>query len=262
MKKVCRGRWKRAEEVHPRGMAIVRKGEGGAGLARRNELAPLKGAAKKGGKKAAKKGPEKHAAKKHAAKKGPAKKAPGLKKAAKKAAKEAASKLLHGVERLTHEEVTAEDAELETAFHHLHRAAAVISLLKEDSGGDLKMLLEHGMELYRAAAGARRKKGTVRCAFGLLRAAEHLGMAGLYEARSEYRVVVAPPAIRQVKKQLEELSERLDDLGSPERENGQRLCGMARELLRRAEGAEHDPHLEYELMMAAEGICLALEEGL
>jgi hypothetical protein len=37
---------------------------------------------------------------------------------------------------------------------------------------------------------------------------------------------------------------------------------MAGELLRRAETAGDDAHLEYELTMAAEGICTALEAGL
>ena len=218
-------------------------------------------AAKKAAKKGAKHAPEKHAAKKaagkHAAKK-------GAKHAAKKAVGHdwAAEEHRRRLEERHDEELDLDDAQLAHSFHHLHRAAAVISLLEHDSGGDLRLLLEHGMQLYRDAAGARRKTGAVRSAFGLLRAAEHLGMAGLYAARSEYRVQVPTPPRGEVERQLRELGPRLDRLKSPGRENGRRLCNMARELLRRAEGAAHDPHLEDELTMAAEGICAALEEGI
>ena len=237
-------------------MEIARRNVGAGGLAPRTAL------------KAAKKAVEKHAAKKAAAKKGAkhaAKK--GAKHAAKKEAKSAArdwdaEERQRRLEERRDAELDEDDLQLTHSFHHLQRAAAVISLLEHDSGGDLKMLLQHGMELYRNAAGTKRKTGTVRSAFGLLRAAEHLGMAGLYSARSEYRVQVPPPPRREVEKQLRELGPRLDKLKSPERENGRRLCNMARELLDRAQGAGHDPHLEYELTMAAEGICMALEEGI
>ena len=87
-------------------------------------------------------------------------------------------------------------------------------------------------------------------------------MAGLYSARSEYRVEVAPPPQTRVAKHLAELGPRLEHLPRSERENARRLEAMARELLRRAANVEHDPHLEYELTMAADGICTALEEGL
>ncbi len=222
-------------------MAIERYGAGQAGLARRVGLKAAKNTAKKGAK---------HVGEKHAGK-----------KAAKKDAKHAAKKGAKHVP--TRDELMdGHDSELDHAFHHLHRAAAVISLLEKDSGGDLRMLMENGMELYRNALGARQNRSMVRCAHGLLRAAEHLSMAGLYEARSGYRVEVAPPSRGGVSRQLRELGPRLDGLGSPERENARRLCSMARELLHRAERAGHDPHLEYELVMAAEGICVALEEWL
>ena len=242
-------------------MAIMRRDQ--AGLAPRTGMK----VAKKAAGHAVKKHAAKHAPEKHAAKKAPAKKG-----AAKKAAKHAAKK---GVERhweaeerrrrLQEErdrELDREDEQLAHSFHHLHRASAVISLLEHDSGGDLRMLMEHGMSLYRNAVSSKRREGSVRSAFGLLRAAEHLGMAGLYSARSEYRVEVPPPPRSEVARQLRELGPRLDELHTPERENARRLCNMARELLTRAERSGHDPHLEYELTMAAEGICVALEEGI
>ena len=241
------------------GMAIERRGEASAGLTTRAGLQVAKKAAKKGLKKSAKKTAEKHAAK-HAAKH-PAKHA--SKKGAKHAGRDWASEEQHRlVQEHRDEELDEEDLQIAHSFHHLHRAAAIISLLEHDSGGDLRMLLERGMELYRTATSAKKRKGTVRCAFGLLRAAEHLGMAGLYAARSDYRVEVPPPSPSGVAKQLRELGPRLDELKPPERENARRLCNMARELLRRAESVGHDPHLEYELTMAAEGICDALEQGL
>ena len=236
-------------------MEIARKGVSTRGLAPRTAVKAAKKAAKKSAKKAAK-----HAPDKHAAKKAPAKK--GAKHVAKHARDWDAEERKRRLEERRDAELDQDDLQLTHSFHHLHRAAAVISLLEHDSGGDLKMLLEHGMELYRSASGMKRKHGTVKSAFGLLRAAEHLGMAGLYSARSEYRVQVPPPPRSEVEKQLRELGPRLDHLRSPERENGRRLCNMARELLHRAESVGHDPHLEYELVMAAEGICVALEEGI
>ena len=240
-------------------MAIARIGDsGGSGpaLERRTGLK----AAKKAGKKAAKKAPaKKHPANKHPAKKHPAK-----------------GPVEHFPDPMMHHLMDAVDdappprrpagehaIELALAFHHLQRAGAVISLLEHDSGGDLRMLLEHGIELYRKASGSgKRKAESVLCAHGLLRAAEHLGMAGLYAARSDYRVLVAPPKQSVVAEHLSKLGPRLDELPPAEREMGRRLEAMARELLRRAHDSGHDPHLEYELTMAAEGICTALEEGL
>lgn len=230
-------------------MTIVRidqAQQGEPGLARRVGLK----AAKKAGKKAAKKAP----AKKHPAKKG-----------AKKTAEAPAfvDAMLHDLQDQPPPGPGSHAVELALAFHHLQRAGAVISLLEHDTGGDLRMLLEHGIELYRRASGSKsRKAESVLCAHGLLRAAEHLGMAGLYAARASYRAEVAPPRQGVVADHLRRLEPRLDALPPAEREMARRLEGMARELLRRARDSRHDPHLEYELTMAAEGICTALEEGL
>ena len=231
-------------------MAIVRMrdaGEGGGGLERRVGLKAAAKGAKHVGKKAAKK----HSAKRHA----------GKKAAGKKAAKKVAggSELLQGPMTQSAQEHALK---LAAAFHHLQRAGAVISLLEHDSGGDLRLLLESGIELYRKAATSRKKEESVHCAHGLLRAAEHLGMAGLYAARSSFRAEVPPPVRGTVAEHLRALTPRLDGLPKQERENGRRLEAMARELLRRAEAAGSDPHLEYELTMAADGICSALEDGL
>ncbi len=246
-------------------MAIVRVGEA-AGNGSAGERLVGRKAAKKAVKKAsAKKHPaKKHPAKKHPAKKHPAKKHPAEKHAAKKAADDRLLQVLQEEATEPERRPAGEHAvELALAFHHLQRAGAVISLLEHDSGGDLRLLLEHGIELYRKASGSgKRKAESVLCAHGLLRAAEHLGMAGLYAARSDYRVQVAPPKRSVVADHLSKLEPRLDQLPTAEREMGRRLEAMARELLRRAQDSAHDPHLEYELTMAADGICSALEEGL
>ena len=239
-------------------MAIVKvsgNGEGG-GLERRVGLkaAGKKSALKKSAKKGAKHS-EKHAAKKHADKH-------AGKKAAKKGARHAAGLDLSRPDRKDLDET----ALLAQAFHHLQRASAVISLLEPHSGGDLRQLLEHGLEFYRAAASShpgRVDRNEAQCALGLLRAAEHLAMAGLLGARSEHRIQITAPDPEEVRRALTALMPRVEALHSPGKAQAQRLLGMARELLRRAQQTDGtDPHLDYELTMAAEALCTALEQGL
>jgi hypothetical protein len=243
-------------------MAIVKVNSGGGEMANSpGAKAPAKGAKHAMAKHAAKK----HAVKKHAAKKHAAKHAT---KAAKHAAKHAgkAEKLagppIH-VPDGARDRIEGDEAELGMAFHHLRRASSVISLLEAETGGDLRALLEHGIEVYRSATATKPAKGSVRCAAGLLRAAEHLGMAGLYSARKEHRVEVGGVPYRSdVEHHLDTLGGRLDGLSERKRNHASRLEEMARELLRQAGLAGDDPHLEYELTMAADGICTALEAGL
>lgn len=215
------------------------------------------GALKRGegaGSKPAKKAASKHlAAKKVAAKKaahGPAK------KVAKHAAKKAAKQVSEGQgERALR--VRDDGDLLVAAFHSLNRAGAVISLLEQSSGGDLRRLLEVGVAGYGAAV----ERGTGRAvarAFGLLRGAEHLGMAGLYAARIDHATEVETVEGREAEQRLRSLSKRLAALPEGSAEN-ERLRAMAMELARRAEGADHDRHLRYELTMAAHHLCAALE---
>ena len=232
-------------------MAIVRV-TGGGGLERRVGLKAAKKAAKKGAKKGAKHAIEKHAAKKHAAKKHPGK------KTAKKAAKKVSAK----VAALQHEPHDLKQSPLERAFHHLQRAVAVISLVEEDSRSDLRGLLEQGLELYRRATQRGADKKLAGQALGILAAAEHLGLAGLYSARVEFRVDVAAPPLDAMEEQWRIVSGRLDALGRPARPEAEMLQAAAFELLRRADAASDDPHLAWELGMAAEGLCTALESSL
>ncbi|SNS90651.1 hypothetical protein SAMN05421770_10324 [Granulicella rosea] len=222
----------------------------------------IKQAAKKAiAKKAAKHAVAKHAAKKHAAKKHPAKK--HAEKAAKHPGKKAAKHAHeHGGADFERKHAPAEDHELALAFHHLNRAATVVSLLEHDSGGDLRMLLEQGMVLYRGCCNSPNAEADkVRCALGLLRAADHLGMAALYAARQEHRPNVEHPSTAKLERSLRELKPRLEALGAGRRGIGERLLGMAWQLLEQAHAAE-DPHLSNELLQAAGGLCLALEAGL
>jgi hypothetical protein len=129
-----------------------------------------KGALKKQAKKAAKNA-TKHSAKKHANKK------------SKKAAKRVATA------RTSH----ATDYGLMTAFHHMQRAAVVMSLMEEGTGEDLRDLLERGVKLYRKAVEDDAGEKIILRAIGVLRATEHLSMAGLYAAREKHRQQVATP---------------------------------------------------------------------
>ncbi len=202
----------------------------------------------------------KKAAKKHA------------KKAAKHEAKKTAAKK-HAKKAAKHESGTGKSnksieasgdvaQELLKAFHHLQRASAVISLIEPESGGDLKVLLHHGIERYRAAAASNRPaKGHGRSALGLLRAAEHLAMAGLYAARGVHQLNIETPPADVLEEQSRSLGRRFSKV-NPAEAYGQRLHAMAVELLKRAEAAEDDPHLAWELVMGADGICFALETGI
>jgi hypothetical protein len=206
------------------------------------------------------------AVKKHAKKaaKHPAKKA--AKQAPKKAAKHAKKTAKH-VKKDNDKAARLErggigSADLKKAFHHLHRAAAVISLVEQDSGSDLRMLLVQGIEGYSVALGAKGGKEDARTALGLLRAAEHLAMAGLYSAREKYHPAVDIAGTLD-DGGFEALQSRFSKVTAKERKGyGSRAQAMGLELLKRSEGADHDPHLAWELRMAVEGLCSALEAGL
>ena len=60
-----------------------------------------------------------------------------------------------------------------------------MSLMEEGTGEDLRDLLERGVKLYRKAVEDDAENKVVLQAIGVLRATEHLSMAGLYAARAE-----------------------------------------------------------------------------
>jgi hypothetical protein len=205
----------------------------------------LKKSAKNSAKKSAKHSAKKHAAKKHAA------------KHAKKAAKHTAH---DGSKNLTRSR--SGDGELRKAFHHLQRASAVISLIESESGGDLKVLLHHGIERYRDASSlGKAQPWRIATALGLLRAAEHLAMAGLYASRGVHQLNVAEPGaddLESLGASIAARAAKVETSGA----YGERLRAMVYELLKRADGAGDDPHLAWELLMGADGISAALEAGM
>jgi hypothetical protein len=185
-----------------------------------------------------------HVMKKHVAKK-------HVKKAAKHVAKAVGSKA-----------TSASDHGLMTAFHHMQRASVVISLMEKGTGEDLRDLLERGVKLYRKASEAEYGNKFVLRAIGVLRAAEHLSLAGLYAAREKYQQKVASPEPEWLEKFIAETDHRLEQIEGEERGKGTDLFPVTVELLRQAEDADHDAHLAFELAMAADALCFALENGL
>lgn len=201
---------------------------------------------------------------------GPAPKKHGKKaaKAAKHAAKHAARK--HAKKSVRHEpshsqgltNTDSDDLGLMTAFHHMQRAWVVISLMEKNTGEDLRGLLERGVKLYRKSFEGSGGKQHVLRAIGVLRAAEHLSMAGLYAAREKHRQKVPSPGPKWLEDFVAETEHRLEQIQSEERGKGVDLFPVTVELLRQAEDVDHDAHLAFELAMAADALCFALENGL
>jgi hypothetical protein len=184
-------------------------------------------------------------AKKHAAKKHP-------KKAAKHGEKMAMGS---GI-------VYAADHGLMTAFHHMQRASVVMSLMEEGTGEDLRDLLKRGVKLYRKAVEDDAKNKFVLQAIGVLRATEHLSMAGLYAARAEHKQKATSPTPEWLAKVIAETDHRLEQIEHEERGKRSDLFSVTAELLRQAEDTDLDAQLAFELAMAADALCFALENGL
>jgi len=199
-----------------------------------------KGVLKKRAKKAATRVMKKHVVKKHA----------------KKAATRVGEKVVGS------KTTSASDHGLMTAFHHMQRASVVISLMEKGTGEDLRDLLERGVKLYRKASEDEEGNKFVLRAIGVLRAAEHLSLAGLYAAREKYQRKVASPPPEWLEKFIAETDQRLEQIEGQERGKGTDLFPVTVELLRQAEDADHDAHLAFELAMAADALCFALENGL
>jgi len=149
-----------------------------------------------------------------------------------------------------------------TAFHHMQRASVVMSLMDEGTGEDLRDLLKRGVKLYRKAVEDDAKNKFVLQAIGVLRATEHLSMAGLYAARVKFKQKAISPTPEWLAKVVAETDRRLEQLEGKERGKGPDLFPVTVELARRAEGSDHDAHLAFELAMAADALCFALENGL
>jgi hypothetical protein len=192
----------------------------------------------------------------------------GAKSVAKKHAKKTAKK--HAKKAAKHKgkkaagagAIYAVDHGLRTAFHHMQRASVVISLMEKGTGEDLRDLLERGVKLYRKAIQDDAESKIVLRAIGLLKAAEHLSLAGLYAARAKYKQKVTSPTPQWMAKLVAETDRRLEKVEHEERCKGTDLFPVTVELLRKAEDAKIDAHLAFELAMAADALCFALEHGL
>jgi len=158
--------------------------------------------------------------------------------------------------------VYADDYGLMTAFHHMQRASVVMSLMEKGTGKDLRRLLERGVKLYGKAIEEDAKDKVVLRTIGVLRAVEHLSMAGLYAARRKHRQKVTAPTPEWLAKAVAETDRRLEKIEHQERGKGTDLFPVTGELLRQAEDPKLDAHLAFELAMAADALCFALENGL
>lgn len=158
--------------------------------------------------------------------------------------------------------IYAVDHGLRTAFHHMQRASVVISLMEKGTGDDLRDLLERGVKLYRKAIEDDTENKIVLRSIGVLKAAEHLALAGLYVARAKHKQKVTSPTPQWMAKLIAETDRRLEKVEHEERGKGTDLFPVTVELLRQAEDAKIDAHLAFELAMAADALCFALEHGL
>jgi hypothetical protein len=158
--------------------------------------------------------------------------------------------------------VYAADHGLMTAFHHMQRASVVMSLMEKGTGKDLRGLLKRGVKLYRKAVEDDAKDKFVLRAIGVLRAVEHLSMAGLYAAREKHRQKVTSPTPEWLAKVIAETDHRLEKIEHQERGKGTDLFPVTVELLRQSQDPKLHAHLAFELAMAADALCFALENGL
>lgn len=165
------------------------------------------------------------------------------------------TKMMSGLDLLSEEQIRV-------AFHHMQRASVVISLMEKGTGEDLRNLLARGVKFYEQALDGKEGKMSILKAIGLLRAAEHLALAGLYEARHKHRQKVGAPSGRWLEQYASETNRRLKRVENKERGKGPDLFPVAEELVLQSEERAGDPHLAFELVMAADALCFALENGL
>jgi hypothetical protein len=137
------------------------------------------------------------------------------------AVKSRAKKAAKRVHKATPRVAYAADHGLMTAFHHMQRASVVMSLMEKGSGKDLRRLLERGVKLYRKAIedDDAENKFVLR-AIGVLRATEHLSMAGLYAARRKHRQKVVTPTPEWLAKVIAQTDHRLEQVRHLERGKG------------------------------------------
>src|SRR5258708_27701944 len=136
--------------------------------------------------------------------------------------------------------VYASDYGLMTAFHHMQRASVVMSLMEEGTGEDLRDLLKRGVKLYRKAVEDDAGSKVVLQAIGVLRATEHLSMAGLYAARAKYKQKATSPTPEWLAKVTAESDRRLGQIEHLGRSKEAEVFLVTLELGRRGGGVR--PH--------------------
>ena len=86
-------------------------------------------------------------------------------------------------------------------------------------------------------------------------------MAGLYSARRKHRQKVTAPTPVWLAKVISETDRRLEQIRN-ERGHRTELFPVTVELLRQSADKKIDAHLAFELAMALNALCFALENGL
>jgi hypothetical protein len=81
-------------------------------------------------------------------------------------------------------------------------------------------------------------------------------------ARRKHRQKVTAPTPEWLAKIVAQTDDRLEQVRHLERGKGADLFPVTVELLRQAEAADIDAQLAFELAMAADALCFALEHGL
>ncbi len=112
------------------------------------------------------------------------------------------------------------------------------------------------MKLYRKAIDDDAESAIVLRAIGVLRAAEHLSLAGLYVARAKHKQKVTSPTPQWLAKLIAETDRRLEKLVDAERGKGTDFFPVTVELLRQSQDPKIDAHLAFELAMSADALCL------
>jgi len=165
------------------------------------------------------------------------------KHAAKKHAEDVHKKRKHG---------EGEKHGLERAFHHIERAGAVVALLEDHSGSDLRQLLAEAVSLYRAAQDHGRRR-EIEQAAGVARACEHVAMGGMYEATPTTALAGGHAP------KIEKVQERIKRAKRSARGRAEEWLSMAASILEQAKDEGQRPHLVWELAKAAEGLIDAAE---
>ncbi len=160
---------------------------------------------------------------------------------------------------------TPPENDLERAYCHLGRAAAVAAELQAAPREFVSRFLEYGAEFYLEALSekGRNAEHAAFAAAEVLRTAEHIALASLY-AQNRSSVPALPAPKTDHVKRLQQTSRRIDDAVRHARSSPHlaQFTAAARELLRQAEQSteSHETQLAHEFLHAAEALTEALSQ--